>query len=92
MESDSLKSARYGHAFEKSRVNEKISNFTLVTHQCHHDVWKGVSTVLPYIEMASVCCVAKFQQEQLAAKEAEIAELKEIQFLAGTILPSTGCL
>ena len=99
MESDSLKSARYGHAFEKSRVNEKFSNFTFVIHQCHHDVWKGVSTVLPYFEMTSVdaigqreCCVAKFQQEQLAAKEAEIAELKEIQFLADTILPPTGCL
>ena len=74
------------------KVVEKFSNFTLVIHQCHHDVWKGVSTVLPYIEMASVCCVAKFQQEQLAAKEAEIAELKEMQFLGDTILPSTGCL
>ena len=80
-------------------VVEKFSNFTFVIHQCHHDVWKGVSTVLPYIEMTSVdvirqreCCVAKFQQEELAAKEAEIAELKEIQFLADTILPSTGCL
>ena len=78
---------------------KSFDKLTLVIHQCHHDVWKGVSTVLPYIEMTSVdairqreCCVAKFQQEQLAAKEAEIAELKEIQFLADTILPSIGCL
>ena len=59
---------------------------------------EGISTVLSqhWNDFHAIgrreCCVAEFHQEQLAAKEAEIAELKEMQLLADTILPSTDCL